>query len=181
MCIEPSFTCQFNWVNTLHGQSRLSSERGNSLIELIMFIVIVGIALTGIMLVMNQTSGHSADTLLRKQALAVAESLLEEIEARDFALIPTATPLTQANQASRATTYHNVMDYNGFSPTGIFTYDGTAVSGLSGYTVSAVQVVPIVANELGTAIPGGSAVRITVQVTDPAGFPVELTGYRVNY
>ena len=161
----------------------VSRQSGISLIELIMFIVIVGIALAGIMLAMNQATGHSADALLRKQAFAVAESLLEEIEAHDFA-VSAVSPITQANQASRATTYHNVMDYNGFSPTGIFTPDGTAVSDLSDYIVSSVQVVPITAGELGAAIPGGSAasaVRIFVQVTDPVGKSIEVTGYRINY
>ena len=56
-----------------------SCQRGVSLIELIMFIIIISIAVTGVLLVMNRVSGHSADTLIRKQALAIAESLLEEI------------------------------------------------------------------------------------------------------
>jgi len=47
-------------------------QRGISLIELIMFIVIISIAVAGILLVMNKVTGHSADTLVRKQALAVA-------------------------------------------------------------------------------------------------------------
>lgn len=67
-----------------------SRQKGISLIELIMFIVIVSIALAGIMLVMNQVSGHSADTLVHKQALTVAESLLEEIEAQPFSNIQAA-------------------------------------------------------------------------------------------
>jgi len=35
-------------------------QRGISLIELIIFIVIISVALTGILLVMNQTTAHSA-------------------------------------------------------------------------------------------------------------------------
>ncbi len=61
-----------------------SSESGISLIELIMFIVIMSIALAGILTVMNRVTGHSADTLIRKQALAIAESLLEEVELMPF-------------------------------------------------------------------------------------------------
>jgi MSHA pilin protein MshD len=59
-------------------------ERGISLIELIMFIVIVSVALAGILLVMNVTTKSSADPLVHKQALAIAESLLEEVELMPF-------------------------------------------------------------------------------------------------
>ena len=59
-------------------------QRGISLIELIMFIVIISAALAGILLVMNQVTGHSADPLIRKQALAIAESMLEEIQLQDL-------------------------------------------------------------------------------------------------
>jgi MSHA pilin protein MshD len=67
----------------------MTRQRGISLIELIMFIVIVSIALAGILLGINQITGHSADTMLRKQALTAAESLLEEIEAQTFLNIQT--------------------------------------------------------------------------------------------
>ncbi len=60
------------------------SQRGVSLVELIMFIVIVSVALAGILLVMNTTTRGSADPLIHKQALAIAESLLEEVELMPF-------------------------------------------------------------------------------------------------
>ena len=60
------------------------SQRGISLVELIVFIVIVSVALTGILLVMNVVTRGSADPLIRKQALAIAESLLEEVELMPF-------------------------------------------------------------------------------------------------
>ncbi|MBI5626895.1 MAG: prepilin-type N-terminal cleavage/methylation domain-containing protein [Nitrosomonadales bacterium] len=62
----------------------LKRQRGVSLIELIMFIVIVSVAVAGILLVMNVTTRGSADPLIHKQALAIAESLLEEVELMPF-------------------------------------------------------------------------------------------------
>jgi MSHA pilin protein MshD len=59
-------------------------QRGLSLIELVMFIVIVGVALVAVVQVMNLTSIRSADPLARKQALLVAESLLEEVQLAHF-------------------------------------------------------------------------------------------------
>ena len=54
-----------------------SRQRGLSLIELIMFIVIVGSALAGVLSVLNFTTKSSADPMVRKQALAIAEQIRE--------------------------------------------------------------------------------------------------------
>ena len=66
------------------GEDLILRQRGISLIELIMFIVIISIALAGILLVMNRVTSNSADTLIRKQSLAIAESLLEEVQLMPF-------------------------------------------------------------------------------------------------
>ena len=151
----------------------LSSERGVSMIELIMFIVIISVALAGILLVMNRVTGHSADTLVRKQALAVAESLLEEIELQDFIAVSANSPVTQAN---RATAYHIVSDYNGFATTGVYKFDSTSTLILSNYDVAVT-----VANSALGAIPAASALMITVTVTDPTNQTIDVTGYRTAY
>jgi MSHA pilin protein MshD len=54
------------------------------MIEIVIFIVIVSAALVGVLLVMNVTSKRSGDAQLRKQALSVAEALLEEVESARF-------------------------------------------------------------------------------------------------
>lgn len=59
-------------------------QRGISLIELIIFIVVVGVALAGILRVMNVTGKSSADPMVYKQALAIAQALLEEVELMPF-------------------------------------------------------------------------------------------------
>ena len=142
-------------------------QRGVSLIELVMLIVIVSIALTGIMLVTNQTSAHSADTMLRKQALAAVESLLEEIEARPFAGV--------CNNSSRQN-FTCVSDYDGYSTSGVFDMNGTAITGLGGFDVT----VSVASGALGI-VPAGSAVQITVTVMPPVGAAVTLNGYRTAY
>jgi MSHA pilin protein MshD len=154
------------------------NQRGVSLVELIMFIVIVSVALAGILLVMNNVTRHSADTLVRKQALAVAESLLEEIELQDFTSASGVTPVVTL--ANRSTAYHIVTDYNGFTTAGIFTFDNVAVANLGNYNVSpAVTVALAAGGDLGVA--PASAMRITVSVTDPSGQATVVTGYRTAY
>ena len=152
------------------------AQRGVSLIELVMFIVIISIAVTGVLLVMNRVTGHSADTLVRKQALAIAESLLEEIELQDFnnPAGGFTGPATQANRWQ----FDDVMDYNGFATVGIFPAASsvTPVPGLGGYNVSAAVAATVLGN-----IPAVSAVMITVRVTDSTGQTIDTTGYRVAY
>ena len=50
---------------------------GISLIELVVFIVVVAIGIGGVVATYGQYTRSSVDPIVRKQALAVAESLLE--------------------------------------------------------------------------------------------------------
>jgi MSHA pilin protein MshD len=59
---------------------RFNCRRGFTLIEMIVFIAVVSIALVGILLVLNVTVAKSADPMIRKNMLSIAESLLEEVE-----------------------------------------------------------------------------------------------------
>src|SRR5258708_11122763 len=79
MCIE------IGARNRVSGLPR--AQAGLSLIELIMFIVIVGVGIAGILSVLNLTAQKSADPMIRKQMLAGAESLLEEGELMPFTYI----------------------------------------------------------------------------------------------
>ncbi len=165
MCTRPEH------MRTSHGQ------HGISLIELIMFIVIVSVSLAGILLVMNVTTESSADPLVRKQALAAAQSLLEEIELQDF--IPAAGATAAVTQANRAFQYHIVSDYQGFATTGIYTVDGVApIAGLGNYNVN-VSVANASLNNITSG--SGNAVLITVTVTDPQGNAMQISGYRTAY
>ncbi|MDD4929471.1 MAG: type II secretion system protein [Gallionella sp.] len=151
--------------------------RGASLIELIMFIVIVSVAVAGILLVMNVTTSGSADPLLNKQAMVAAYSLLEEVELQDF-LPASGAAGAAVTQANRASVYHIVNDYHGFNTTGIYSVtDSTSASAILPTYNASVAVVPMALN----GIAAGSAVQINVTVTSPNGGTVTATGYRTAY
>jgi len=59
-------------------------SRGVSLIELVVFIVIVGVAMAGLFAAFNTITAASADPQVRKQVLAIAESLMEEVQLMPF-------------------------------------------------------------------------------------------------
>jgi len=179
--------------------------RGFTLIELIVFIVIVSVGLAGVLTVFNTVTRGSADPIRQKQALAAAESLLEEIVNRNFCDPDTATlPAAGASapalcgahtkEASRDL-YDDVDDYCAYSSTGIV--DVTAPAGppvLAGYNAS-VQVCGTPVSScpgnpcaaLGDLVAGGATVTgtnyrvVTVTVTDAmTNQNYAVTGYKFN-
>lgn len=183
---------------------RGGAQRGISLIELIMFIVIVSVALAGIMVVMNVTTKNSADPLIHKQALAIAESLLEEVELMPFTFCDpddgaaasaasiadcgTVAPVVGAeglgteNDVSRydaVAPFDNVSDYNGFGmPSGVILDIGGVNTGVVGYAAGVV-VAPV--DFGGITLVSGDALLITVSVTGPDNVPVVVQGVRARY
>ena len=161
-----------------------TKQRGTSLIELIMFIVIVSVALAGILLVMNVTTKGSADPLIHKQALAAAESLLEEIQLQDFSPPSGVVSAGIMNAADdRAAGYHTVLDYHQFPLDdwiGIYPLNGgTPITRLGNYRAKVTVESPLAADWNGVL--AASAALITVTVTDPQGTPIEISGYRTDY
>lgn len=173
--------------------------RGFTLIELVMFIVIVSIGIVGILAVLNYTTQKSADPMVRKQVLAIAESLLEEVELMPFtycdpndANATTATSPAGCAATAEGTTpqpasetrnsatdpFDNVGDYGGFSMSGIVDITGASISGLSGYSASVGVVHP--AGGL-AGIASSEVLQITVTVTGPGNESVTLDGYRTRY
>lgn len=171
------------------------ASRGLTLIELVIFIVVVGIGVVGILSVYTVTVGKSADPLVRKQSLAIAEALLEEVQLMPFTFCdpddpnaPAATTtasctVAEANGPEAGETrysapqFDNVNDYDGFTMTGIRDVTGNAVAGLGTYSAT-VSVTP---TALGS-VPASDALLITVSVTGPSGSAaVTLHGYRTRY
>lgn len=67
-------------------------HRGFTLIELIVFILVISIGVVGLMSVLGVFVKHSADPLARKQALAIAEAVLEEISQAGFTYCVASDP-----------------------------------------------------------------------------------------
>jgi MSHA pilin protein MshD len=146
-------------------QGQPARQRGFTLIELIIFIVIVGVALAGILTVMNQVVSRSADPMLTKQAVALADSVMEEVLQKAFA-DPDGTNVGETDRSN----WDNVDDFNGATQAAF-----GLPSTLAGYTL--VVTVADDATTLGVA-----AKRVTVRVTIVAtGQSVQLVGYRANY
>ena len=150
-----------------------AGQRGVNLIELIISIVIISIACTGVLLVFAQTVRYSADPMIQTQALAIAEAYLDEILAR-----PVTDP-DGTNAGETRATYDNVADYNGLSNTPPQDQSGAVadfapVDGqpdLAGYQVD----VTVTAN---VAVNGVAMSQVDVRVRWGAVVDFTLTGYR---
>jgi MSHA pilin protein MshD len=193
MCIE------IRPVNRVRVRSR--SQAGISLVELIMFIIIVSVGVAGILTVFNLTTQKSADPQVRKQMLAIAEALLEEVEFKPFTFcdptndpnagLPTTLssanctggtggpndesklPLGPEGGETRAT-FDNVSDYNGLSLPTVSDINGGAT--INGYSAS----VSVTQQQLEASVPLDASLRITVTVTHGSD-SLSLSGYRLRY
>lgn len=172
-------------------------QRGFTLIEIIIFIVVVGAGLAGILSVMNTVVASSADPLVRKQALAIAESLLEEILLKAYCdpstvntsgTIITSPPTCvfpdSAAAASRAV-YDKVSDYNGYATAGgVVDVNGAPSAGLGSYNIASVAVdcVGSVGAAAAVACTNTTYRRVVVSVVGPgAQGAISLVGFRGNY
>ncbi len=175
---------------------RLARQQGISLIEMIMFIIIVSIGVVALLAVFSTTSRKSADPMIQKQMLAIAEALLEEIESKPFtycdpddanattassaagcATLPEAMGPEAGETRSGATSFDNVNDYGPslvISP--ITDVAGNAIAGLGGYAAT----ITVAASAL-NGIAATDALQITVTVAGPGNSSLALQGHRTRY
>lgn len=143
------------------------SECGLTLIELILFIVIVSVGLAGVLASLNVSVKGSADPLQPKQALVIAEGLLEEVLLKNY-----ADP-GGASESSRQD-YDNVTDFDPPDDGNPTAYTADLAGNLYAPYTPAVEIVNATVATLGV-------LQVTVTVGYPGGGSISLTGYRANY
>lgn len=160
----------------------IKRQRGISLIELVLAIVILSVGVAGLVSAFMTSVAGSADPLVNKQMLSIAEQLMEEITLQPFAPAAPAQANIPGPCAARDT-FNDVFDYHGLQTTnGFCTSDGTSIPNLAAYNV---QVAVNAAAALNTStntgnLGGGDVYRITITVTHGAN-NMQLVGWRTNY
>ena len=190
---------------------RPRAEHGISLIELIVFIVIVGIAVAGVVGALSMATRASADPMIQKQALAIAEALLEEVQLQPFTYCDPDDPQAATAQSAavgatgctEAGSVENLMAAETTPPYGPESrtsatnpYDNvndynslpvmTGITDLTGAAIPGLggyTATVSVANQALAPVPASESLLITVTVTGPTGTntTVVLDGYRVRY
>jgi MSHA pilin protein MshD len=148
---------------------RRRPRRGFTLVEMLVAIVVLGVGLAGLLAAFGAAGRGSADPVVHKQLLAVAEGLLEEALSKPYAAAAHTAPSGCARD-----TFNDVQDYHGYASSGsVCAVDGTAVAALAGTSVS----VAVASGALGGV---AAARRITVTVSRGT-YSVQLVGWRLDY
>ncbi len=145
-------------------------QTGTTLIELVIAIVIVSIAVSAVLMVFSMNVGHSANPMIRYQAVAIAEAYLEEISLKAF-----DDPGGGDGEASRDL-YDDVDDYHGLVNVGARNQFDAALPGLGNYTVSVT-----VTQSAFSGIAASDNYLINVTVTHAANINFTLSAYRPNF
>jgi MSHA pilin protein MshD len=155
--------------------NRFRRSAGVTLVELIVALVIMGVALAGMVAVYTATTRSSADPVVVQQMQAIADNMMEEILMKPFAVAPGPGPRINFN---------DVRDYDQYDSgtQGIPDVEGNVIAGLEPYRVH----VTVVTSAGLPNVPAADALLVTVTVTylrlDPKdpNATLTLTGWRTN-
>lgn len=150
---------------------RSARERGVTLIELVVSIVVVALAAGAVLGVLARSAQTSADAMVLSQAVSIAEAYLEEITLRPF-----VDPDGVEPEAGRAT-FDDVSDYDGLVDVGARDEFGNPIPALASYTVR----VTVSASGALTGVPNVDTRRVDVRVTFPPSIDFTLSAYKTRY
>ena len=174
-----------------------------------MFIVIVGLAMAGLFAAFNTITAASADPQVRKQALAIAESLMDEVQQMPFTFCDpddaNAATATSATVGAGPTNCATAAEVAATLPTDPATNEGETryaaprfdnVNDYHGFAMGPGILNIAMTNVVGLegysasitvtqaglgGIAADQALKISVTVTGPSAVSITLEGYRTRY
>lgn len=141
------------------------NQKGFTLLEIIVTLVILSISLGAIINAYSAISRNNSDPVLIQQSVSIAQSYMEEIT-----LLPFNDPDGSDGEANRAL-FDDVDDYNGLTTNGATDNTNTNINGLEAYNVAVVV----------TSINSGTTLQIRITVSHPAIPDYQLIGIRMDY
>jgi len=163
-------------------------QRGVTLVELIITIVIISIALAGTIIAFSNVVGRSSDTLFQSRSIALAQAYLDEILGQPFDLdtpeggVPPYASACRVNggDAADRDTFRSVDQYDGLVLSPPELASGAISEGYEGYTVSISVTCVNAAAELGNG-DIQQAKRIEVNISSPTSQTAVFSAYRGNF
>ncbi len=148
---------------------------GFTLVEVIVAIVVLGAGLAGLLTAFNTAGRASADPMVHKQMLSLAEGMLEEIllmpyESGPGVINPAGCSRVEAD---------DIGDYDGYGPGNgcgqARDLEGNPIAALAGYAIGVSVRKDATLGGLASDV-----AKITVTVSR-GGESLSLVGYRTNY
>lgn len=161
------------------------AQRGTTLVELVITIVIISIAIAGVVGAFALIAGRSADPLNQTRAVALAQIYTDEILSKKYSEstpqggVPRSTGCAINTEDADRKDYDDADDYNAINNETPRNAEGDLLDPVaySGFSVS-VSVV-CAGSEVG--LPDDDAKRIDVTIFDPSGQDYQFTAYRTNF
>jgi len=174
-------------------------QGGFTLIETIVFLLVVGIGVAGLLSAMSSAIRFSADPLPQKQALALAESLMEEITSAGFTFCQPQDPnFLSATNTAQCTpaliekvgpdTFSGVTEVRPFDNVNDYVKAYGVSAAISATDVSSGIAAPagydarVTISQLGLAgISATESLLVNVTVTGPNNTRISLDGFRTRH
>lgn len=171
-------------------------QYGFTLVELVVFIVILAVGLTGTILAIHQTVANAPKAMMHVRAMEIAQAYLDEISTKRFdentgqGGLPTCdspTPAAPVIACSNVlgpeageirNTFNDVDDYNGINDSPPVDASGNVNPDYTGYGVQ------ISLSYAGTELALANnrfAKRINLVITSPFGDRIPVSYYRTNF
>lgn len=162
------------------------NNSGFTIVEMVITIVVLGIALAGVSSALFTAVGRSANPMVQNKAVELAQAYLDEILSMRFqedsplgggtvgsCSISTAT--ADSDGSANRSDFDDVDDYNGLNEVPAF-LAGTVPSDYAGFNVS-VTVSCI--NQSGAA--STNSKHILLNITGPANTSISMAAYRGDF
>lgn len=147
-----------------------------TLIEIIVTLVVVGIAAVALLGVFTSTVRDSADPVIQQQAITIAEAYMEEILLQAFddpsggeqGLVG-----TEGTEGNTRALFDDVQDYNHLIDTDVRDQNDVQIPGLELYSIT-VSVTGATLNTVPMML-------VDISVDHPVIDPIQLIAYRADY
>jgi MSHA pilin protein MshD len=179
----------------------MKQHKGFSLIEIVIFIIIVGVAVGAMTMQFSTSVAHSHEPLLRQKAVSLANFYMDEILRKKWnentptggGCVNTGSGTCPAGPAAAAigmdgdtrATFDDVDDYNGLNNNPPQDHTGTALANFAGYAVTVAVTTGTTWDPLGNAardVAANDVLRIQVNVAVAAtSETITLTAFRNNF
>ncbi|MDF1642291.1 prepilin-type N-terminal cleavage/methylation domain-containing protein [Thalassolituus oleivorans] len=161
----------------------MKSERGLTLIEMVITMVIISIALVASLKSFSVLSGRSSDVMIQTRALDLAQLYIDEIlshrfdEASGIYGVPTYTGICRiTDDGETRENYDDVDDFDAISAESPALIDSALVAAYTGFSVSVSVTCD---DSIGVNDEGGKLIQVTIN--DPLGHRSIFSVYKGNY